>query len=773
MSQLRLDLSEPFTNRELFKNHFLTQRLTALPAWQDVAEAAPVFVQIRTLYLERARHFTATTNEAQTEDGFIKPVLDLLWGADCRQVQVSIPNLDGRRQPDYALFRGAAERDAAEAHKGTPAYWAPVACVGDAKRWNVSLDQKREGETPSAQITNYLYRTRVRWGLLTNGRLWRLYEQERSRGGGVYFEVDLGDLLERGDADAFRWFWLFFRREAHLPDQSGRSFLETVLEGSEAYAAEVGDRLKDSVYDALRRLMNGLFDEPANHLDRHDPAAVARVHEHALILLYRLLFVLYAEDRDLLPRDNEHYQSISLCARHREINRALREGAGRAYQMPRYRLWQDLCDLFRVIDQGFAAAGIPAYNGGLFNPAKHPHLADRAEFPQAWRMADGPLAEAIDLLAYERPGWDQPGSKDIDYATLDVRHLGSIYEGLLELRPVVAAEALVEQLVEGKPKWVWAAEVAAPRPLRGQRPREVAAGELYLATDGGERKATGSFYTPAFIVDYIVEQTVGPLADAAAGQVAALRPQVEARVKELEQQQTALAARGLRSDEVRLAELERQAASCRESLLEPYLSLAILDPAMGSGHFLVGAADHLSLAMATDPNLPDPPEGVEAQAWYKRRVVERCLYGVDLNGLAVELAKLSLWLHTVSDDRALSFLDHHLRAGNSLIGARLERDLTTEPPTADSRGRIKLDSSGQMVLGFTATLRAHHLSYLLDTFAKIAGATAGDAAGERAKAAWYAEMDAVRERFRQVANLWLAPFGGAAVTAEQFEQAVE
>ncbi|MCH8946908.1 MAG: bifunctional hydroxymethylpyrimidine kinase/phosphomethylpyrimidine kinase [Acidobacteria bacterium] len=185
----------------------------------------------------------------------------------------------------------------------------------------------------------------------------------------------------------------------------------------------------------------------------------------------------------------------------------------------------------------------------------------------------------------------------------------------------------------------------------------------------------------------------------------------------------------------------------------------VVDPAMGSGHFLVGAADFLSLRLTNDPHLEDvlfeEMGDEDPQAYYKRLIVERCLYGVDLNPLTVELAKLSLWLHTVSRNKALSFLDHHLRCGNSLVGARVEADLPFEPPRPDDRGRVHPPDREQRVLGFTETLTAKHLHYLLDTFRRIVELPTGDAEAEREKDHLYRVMDAVREGFRAVVVAWV------------------
>jgi hypothetical protein len=770
--------SHKHNNRGLFADNYLDnpERLQAMDEWKHVAGVEEAFRKIAQLY-DRATRFNNRTNEAQTENDFIQPVLNLLWGKECYQVQAIIPNADGWRQTDYAFFRSAADRQAAQPRLGLLDYWRDVPCLGDAKKWTASLDKVRGAdENPSAQISNYLYRSRVRWGILTNGRVWRLYEREKSSAGGIYYEVNLEELLYSGNLEAFKYFYLFFRREAFLPDQSGVSFVEKVFQGSVGYATEVGDRLKESVYDALRLLMDGFFEYTGNGLDRADLNVLKEVHENALIVLYRLLFLLYAEDKGLLPLDDPIYHDHSLKRLHQEINENLRER--RTYLPAEHRFWPELTGLFELIDNGLPHEGkyvIPAYNGGLFSPAKYPYIAHTSQPGVArWEIGDHRLAEVIDMLAYQRERWNEPGTQDIDYNTLDVQHLGSIYEGLLELQPHIANESLVETIEDGKPVFKPAREAPNPRPSRGQPPRTVNTGEVYLITNRGERKATGSYYTPKYIVDYIVQNTLDPLVDEAAKKVAQLRPEVDKEIAKLQRTRRNWEKSSSPDAAEHIAGLNRLIEEQKRRLLEPYLSLKILDPAMGSGHFLVGAADFLSLAMTTDPNmlLLESVGDEDPQMYYKRLVVERCLYGVDLNPLAVELAKLSLWLHTVSKDKALSFLDHHLRCGNSLIGARIEDDLATTPPELDSRGRVKKRDTRQLVLGFTETLTATHLHYLLDTFRKIMEAPTGDAETERMKDRWYREMDAARDKYRAVANIWLAPYFGVQMTPEHYAQAV-
>ena len=502
--QLPLPINfRPHRNRGLFADHYLNDpaRLQALDEWKRAAGLDEAFKEIGHLYARRASRFNARTNEAQTENDFIRPVLNLLWGEESYQVQVPIPNVNAGRIPDYALFRSPDDRQAAEPRKDALDYWRDAPCLGDAKRWTASLDRERgAGESPSSQIVNYLYRSRVRWGILTNGRTWRLYEREKSSAGGVYYEADLEALIQSGDPEVFKYFYLFFRREAFLPDADGVSFVESVFQGSADHATAVGDHLKESVYDALRLLMSGFSEHAANGLDRRDSNTLKEVHENALIVLYRLLFLLYAEDRDLLPHRAGPYAGYSLKKPQKAINVHLR--AGGSYPPVGRHIWNHLTNLFGLIDEGYPQGRIPAYNGGLFSPTRHPHIAHTPQTGVTrWEIGDHRLSEVVDTLAYQRERWNEPGTQDIDYHTLDVQHLGSIYEGLLELQPRVADEPMVETIENKRAVFKPTCEVPNPRPVRGQPPRTVEAGEVYLVTNRGERKATGSYYTPKYIVD--------------------------------------------------------------------------------------------------------------------------------------------------------------------------------------------------------------------------------------------------------------------------------
>ncbi len=406
--------------------------------------------------------------------------------------------------------------------------------------------------------------------------------------------------------------------------------------------------MRDNAYRSLEQLIIGFFAGDQT-LDKDSPADRDLVYKNSLYLLYRLLFLFYGESRGLLPMHNPTYKddySLQQLAKTIDKERSSIETKPVTGRKNWNRLGE-LCRLISGIDpQLNADLAVPRYNGGLFDPEQHPFLEQHF-------VGDRALAKAIDYLAVRRiiKAGGLPEYQTVDYSTLDVRQLGSIYEGLLEYKVVVAEEEMVTISQKGVETWVPLAQKGKAKSFGDRRQ----SGELFLTTDKGERKATGSYYTPDYIVEYIVENTLGPL-------VAQARERVKTEVRQ--------------TGSLNAAERNRQSAV---RFVAHILKLNVLDPAMGSGHFLVEATSYLARALATDDYVQAEPSSSGSDLLYwKRRVVEACIYGVDKNPMAVELAKLSLWLKTASADKPLSFLDHHLRHGDSLIGAWLA-DLAKPP----------------------------------------------------------------------------------------------
>lgn len=409
-------------NSALFSDHYLE---TVLPDAQTTIFYAPdemrgALQNLRDLWARETVRLNGSLNEAQTEETWIKPVLELLGFEDRMEVQTGA----GENRPDYVFFATPEDRRALPPNDAD--FTRRAIAVGDAKRWDRNLDQYSKdsrdagsNKNPNWQIDAYLRATNTRWGILTNGRKWRLYNIESSYRLDSWYEVDLPTLLERSGDDAFqdfRYFYLFFRREAFIGGAD--AFLERVFRESRDYAAALGENLRQNVFGALEIAMAGFLNHPDNALAAAD---LPRVKEAALILLYRLLFILYAESRGLLPTGERQYKAYSLQRLKTEIEDQLKPDR---YVSPTAAVyWERLRNLFKGIQRGDTWMSLPAYNGGLFDPERHPDLG-------AWRMGDAWLARVVDALARVEEGGKRVF---VDYRTLSPRELGSIYEGILEM----------------------------------------------------------------------------------------------------------------------------------------------------------------------------------------------------------------------------------------------------------------------------------------------------------------------------------------------------
>ena len=464
-----------------------------------------------------------------------------------------------------------------------------------------------------------------------------------------------------------------------------------------------------------------------------------------MILLYRLLFVLFAEYRGLLPiGENRLYtESYSLDALKKEVASRLDEKEPIATST--YGYWNKVKELFEIINIGNPELEVPPYNGGLFDPDKH-------EFLENHKVGDSYIVKAIDLLSRSRD------KAFIDYGSLEIRHLGSIYEGLLEYKLKIADEDIVPAKEKNKEIFISLEEAGKQKKMIKEK-EIVKKGEVYLVTDKGERKATGSYYTPDYIVRYIIENTLLPLIEEKKKKIREKLGELKKKIKK---------ARGYNRKEY-----EKEIIRVKRSLIGEILSIKILDPAMGSGHFLVEATDFLAMELLNvlsgelseevseetmaketpEPSSINEPEEEDIR-WARREVVERCIFGVDINPLAVELAKLSLWLYTVARDRPLNFLDHHLRCGNSLIGANID-DLVILPEPRKKNAKTK-----RTVLGYIENIFKEKINILLDAFKQIEMLSSDTVEQIRKKEKLYQDFRKIVSRFQDVADVWTSVYFG-------------
>lgn len=754
-------MDKSYKNSGLFSDHYLSDKLPNIAVWQlEPSELVKAHDKIKTLY-QTKKDELPNLSESALEERFIRPILRAL--GHVYEVQPTLTaTAEGMKKPDYAFFENEEARGKAEKISGKEEFFKRSIAIGEAKPWERPLDKKLKSEkdpfeiqNPSLQMSRYLWLTGTKWGILTNGRLWRLYERETSKRIDIYYEIDLPALLEQGTAEDFKYFYLFFSKNAFIRDTEGLCFLDGVYQGSVDYREAVSEELKERIYQALRVLANGFLQNPANHLSED---SLQEIHDNSLILLYRLLFILYAEHRHLLPLDNPVYKdTYSLYAQKREIAGKIDTNAPLSQTMNHYH--GKLKELFEVVNIGNEELGVPPYNGGLFDPLKH-------EFLEKYRVGDAYLASVIDLLSRTRD------KAYVDYSSLEIRHLGSIYEGLLEYKLRIADEDMVA-IKDKTEVWVSTSEVKG-NPVVGDKVEykkknyrvldAAPKGLLYLTTDRGERKATGSYYTPDYIVKYIVENTVGPLINEKKQLVYQKVQNLGKKVKE---------SRGYNREQY-----EKQLREAENSLVDEVLSLKVLDPAMGSGHFLVEATDYIARALVgvlsgelfpeeetvkivseakeTAPTYGFETEDEEDIHWARREVIERCIFGVDLNPLAVELAKLSLWLSTVAKDRPLSFLDHHLRCGNSLIGVKVD-DLSNLPEISKKKKKAKVAS---VQASLFEPIFKEKVNLMLRSFALLEKLPSDTVEQIREKEKYYEEFRRHVQRFKEIADIWTSTYFG-------------
>lgn len=643
-----MDTEKPFRG-SLFSNDFLSQSIVKLPDWKylDSESVDRFYESLKEIFSKFP--VSGKPNESQTETDLVWPILECLgWTASLRQQNLTVK---GRQDvPDGLMFADDAAKERANGFTEEWKRYQFGLAVVECKRWLRPLDRwsglPDEVTAPSTQILRYLRRVddltsgKLRWGILTNGARWRLYYQGARSVSEQFLDIDLGKILNiynrdddspvLSESERHHWlcvFVLMFRREAFLPGAADpRTFHQRSLDESKFYEERVAGNLSELIFGKV-------FPELARAFALASPKTpLDQVREAVLVFLYRLLFILYAEDRELLPVRDTRYDDYALRDKVRgDVGR--RKDQNDVFSEKASRYWNAIDDLCLAIDQGDSSIGLPPYNGGLFDRESTPLLEEI-------RIGDQVVADVVDALSFEQT---EHGRRYINYRDLSVQQLGSIYERLLEY-----------ELARGD-------------------------GEIVIRPNIFARKESGSYYTPDDLVGLIIKETIEPLAQRS-------MDEFESRIAEL-------AESGL-SEDMKIGLLKETDPA--EKLLE----LKICDPAMGSGHFLVNLVDFLTdsvIAAMADAeaaveNYISPLNAridrirnrimanAQKRKWsvnfeplddrhvIRRMVLKRCVYGVDRNPMAVELAKVSLWLHTFTPGAPLSFIDHHLRCGNSLFG---------------------------------------------------------------------------------------------------------
>jgi hypothetical protein len=469
-------------------------------------------------------------------------------------------------------------------HRGWSSPKAPIIhtvfAAQDLEAKHIDRSSKR---SPHNELQTFLYVSKDhKWGIVTNGILFRILREFFHTTIKGYIEFDVESIMRERNYSDFLAFYRMAHASRFLEDNDGNNPLEHFYKESVDAGEKVGPNLRGNVERAIEVLGNGFLTPELTQEMIENEDLCKEYYSEILQVIYRIIFLLYAELRSMLPTRDSLYMEEYSISRLREIA-ARRRGTDNHYD-----LWEGLKVTFEMIRKGCEPLKVYPYNGNLFDDSNISMIRNL-------RIKNHDLLETIRYLTlFGRI------LKRINYLDLDVEEMGSIYESLLDFTPrVLSSEMEINGTI-------------------------IPGNKFFLDPRGSARKTTGSYYTNPRLIDELIKS--------------ALKPVTERKMEESDDKEAAI------------------------------LSLKVCDPACGSGAFLIAATNYLGKELAkvrTDQSEPPDADIQRAQ----RDVLQHCIYGVDLNPMAVELTKVSLWIDTAVKDMPLIFLDHHIKCGNSLIGA--------------------------------------------------------------------------------------------------------
>jgi hypothetical protein len=560
------------------------------------------------------------------------------------------------------------------------------------------IDDTSVGRFYPAKLIAHLRERKLNWGILTDGSRWRLYSTKSSRPYEDYVELCLAETLEGSDEAEYGLFERFFQRNSFIAEppevintidrvefagiykcrlDHDREQSEKVLE------RKVKEPFLDQVDEVLQYICNGFIFDTQKSGEEYTEEERSEIFESAVKLIYRCLFLFYAEARRLLPSEPEKtdlYQRHSiqtLCLEARKFR------WGQRRETDQYDLWKHLKGLINAVNDGDPEYGIMGYNGGLFDDEEERFLGRH-------QLRNDFMSRALYLLAFVEPLNNEPdGEYPIPYEDLEVRHLGELYETILEYTVMLADADRIRRRTK---KGVEILLISQTQKRGGDT--SIKKGDVYFGESALERKQTGSYYTPESLVRFLNEKTIiHPLREI-------FELKYRKRFNDLLEQ-----ARNGHNIGIRRGAAQSAAMLVERFAEDELLKFKVCDLAMGSGHFLVDAANQMAgLVIALLAEVPYV-DGITVSVTsrpndWRRRITRHCIYGVDLNPLAVNLAKLSLWLNCFATHHRLTFLDHHVRCGNSLIGIRSLNQLATIPERKKDGKKKMEDKTGKLFPNF-------------------------------------------------------------------------
>lgn len=532
--------------------------------------------------------------------------------------------------------------------------------------WLADFDEKpddrpTEGKRRRSKhelFQEYLDLTEDNWGILCTGRTIRLladYHKTLTRN---FVEADLESIFNELDLDAFRIVWRLFRASAFVPKAKGVRDIERIRDHSRQQGTEIGKELRRQVVEAVVTLANGFLEADESGELRHavesDSDGPMRLYQSVLRVVYRLLFLLYVENKPgWTPAQDPRWASGYSVSR----LRAMAEDPG-SFRAEGEDLWEGLKVTFRVIREGCDLFNEPIapYGGELFDDARLWHVKDSP-------LANGALLRALYLLTiFERRERRATSVHRVNFRHLRIDALGSVYESLLEERPMLDAEGRFT-FYQQKGK-------------------------------GNKRKETGSYYTPPELVAELIKTALIPVIEDRLREVCGSAGLEVGRSADWLQQVINDVASGkqrVQSGDRQPPNLETsKPANLQTHLRQAILGISVVDPACGSGAFLIQALDALTEALLKVELGDEQPSELQLRE-ARRDVAIHCIHGVDMNPMAVELCKFTLWLHVAHPKFPLSYLEPLIRCGNALVGVPTKAQIEeAKRVIAEENARIRL-----------------------------------------------------------------------------------
>jgi hypothetical protein len=560
------------------------------------------------------------------------------------------------------------------------------------------IDNTSVGSFYPAKLLAQLKERKLNWGILTDGARWRLHSTKSSRPYEDYVELPLAEALEGSDEAEYGLFERFFHKDSFIAEETDNPEETSCDESVGIYKCRLDrDRNQSEqvleewvkkpflaqVDEVLQYICNGFIFDTQKSGEEYTEGERAEIFESAVKLIYRCLFLFYAEARRLLPTDPEkadiyrRHSIQTLCLEARKFR------WGQRRDTDRYDLWKHLKGLIGAVNDGDSEYGIMGYNGGLFDDEEELFLGQH-------QLRNDFLSRALYLLAFVEPlDNESDGEYAIPYVDLEVRHLGELHENILEYTVQLADADRIRRRTKKGMEILLASEAT-----KKAGDTLIKKGDVYFGESALERKQTGSYYTPESLVRFLNEKTI-------------VHPLREIFERKYRQRFNDLLEQASNGHDIGT---RRGAAQSAAALVERFaedelLKFKVCDLAMGSGHFLVDAANQMAgLLIALLAEVPYV-EGMTVSVTsrpndWRRRITRHCIYGVDLNPLAVNLAKLSLWLNCFAIEHKLTFLDHHVRCGNSLIGIRSLNQLAVIPERKKNGKKKKDNETGELFPNF-------------------------------------------------------------------------